>query len=137
MPKSSSAQSEAKIKLAIEGLKVQYSFSEFRNWKSNEWVKSYQIGAGVPQILVKLGAIEMKYGVIKLNERINSIKASTVRKHLNNYVNGTRKVQRARKFEAQPKLAFNMQDIDLKDVIIALKKQIREEVIKELVMGLK
>lgn len=128
------ANSNLKITKALEAMRTRFSFSEFRPWKGHDIVAEFKIGAAFPLILSKLGAIETKYGVVKLNEKINTLRSSTVRKGINEYVSNNQtktKQVRTRKVTA-PKA-----DASFDEIVIALKAKLKQEVMAELLASLK
>lgn len=129
--------SNIKITLALKALKQRYSFTEFKKWNGHEITKEFRIGAGLPLALEKLNVIETKFGEVRLTERIHTIRPSTIRKSINEYVtaHSVKKVK-------QPK-QLKIKSVEVKtentfsEIIIALKEQIRKEVMSELLASLK
>ena len=133
---SKRVQSEVKLQGALNNMRESFSFDEFKPWNSAAIVKMYQIGGAFPTVLKSLKAIETKYGMVKLTSKMQTLRASTVRKHMNEYVNNSIKATRVKKVRMQPELPFEAPKSDIKDVVIALKKQLREEILQELIAGL-
>jgi len=134
---SKSTQSEAKIQAALNNIRESFSFEEFKPWNSSAIVKMYQIGGAFPTVLKSLKAIETKHGLVKLTPKMQTLRASTVRKHMNEYVNQSHRKVKAKKVRTQPELPFAKESkSDIKEVVVALKKQLREEILQELLAGL-
>jgi len=139
MPKANRAQSEAKLQAALESMRESFSVREFRPWNSQAIVKMYRIGGAFPTVLKKIGAIEVNYGTVKLTSRMDGLKASTVRKHINEYTNKNRKRFQAKK-EGNPqqiKLPIPQSALGFDNLVIALKEKMRKELMDELMQSLK
>ena len=81
------AKSDAKIKSALEYMIDKYNTSTFTPWKSVEIVNRFRIGGAFPTVLKELGVIKTEHGSVKLTEKMLTLRPSTVRKHMNKYVN--------------------------------------------------
>ena len=139
MPKTNRAQSEAKLQAALNAMRESFSTKEFRPWNSGAIVKMYKIGGAFPTVLSNMGVIETNYGKVKLTARMEGLKASTVRKHINEYVNKKRKRFQAKK-EGNPKqlkLPIPQAAIGFDDLVVALKAKLKQEVMSELLQSLK
>ncbi len=132
MPKSR-AQSEAKLQAALDSMRRTYSTTEFREWNANSITKAYRIGATFPTVLVRMGAIETDYGMVKLTPRMEGLRASTIRKAMNEYANSYRKA----KIAPRVKALVPTQSTDFSDLVIALKAKLKQEVMSELLASLK
>ena len=132
MPKSR-AQSEAKLQAALDSMRRTYSTTEFREWNANSITKAYRIGATFPTVLVRMGAIETDYGMVKLTPRMEGLRASTIRKGMNEYANSYRKA----KIAPRVKALVPTQSTDFSDLVIALKAKLKQEVMSELLASLK
>ena len=126
--------SNHKIVSALKALKERYSFTEFRRWNGHLITAEFKIGAAFPHALEKLGVIETKFGEVKLTERINSVRPSTIRKQINEYVtsHSVKKVK-----QPKIKLVQTKTESSFNEIIIALKEQIRKDVMSELLASLK
>lgn len=131
------SQSEAKIQAALDNMRQSFSPDEFMPWNSGAIVKMYRIGGAFPTVLKNLKAIEMKHGMVKLTLKMATLRASTVRKNMNEYVNKSNRTVKVKALKSQPELPFKTEaPSDIKEVVIALKKQLREEILQELLAGL-
>lgn len=137
MPKTNRAQSEAKLQAALNAMRETFSVKEFRPWNSQAIVKMYRIGGAFPTVLNRIGAIELDHGTVKLTPRMEGLKASTVRKHINEYTNKNRKKYQTTKYKKQPVLPFPKSSAGLDDLVIALKAKLKQEVMAELLQSLK
>ena len=137
MPKTSRTQSEAKLQAALNAMRETFSTTEFRPWNSQAIVKMYRIGGAFPTVLNRIGAIETNYGSVRLTPRMEGLKASTVRKHINEYTNKNRKKFKTTKFKEQPVLPFPKSAISFDNLVIALKEKMRKELMDELYQSLK
>lgn len=132
MPRSR-AQSEAKLQAALDSMRRSYSTTEFREWNATALTRTYRIGATFPTVLARMGAIETDYGMVKLTPRMEGLKASTIRKHMNEYAHSYRKTRTAPKVKAPAPT----QSTDFNDLVIALKAKLKQEVMNELLASLK
>lgn len=123
------AQSDAKIQQLLIALMRNYTVTEFRPFDTNLYRDTYKVGASYHIALKELGAIETQHGKLKLTERLYTVRPSTVRKHMNNYVKNS-VATRSSKIKTET-TATTIYNIDV------LKAQIREEVIQELLAKLK
>ena len=126
-----SAQTEQKISSFIEDLNNKFSLKEFRSWDSRELVSKHGVTATLTTILSNLGAITTNHGEVKLNERLYSLRPSTIRKHINQYQNESRK--KVYKVGITPVKTENTFD----EIVIALKAKLKQEVMAELLQSLK
>jgi len=131
MPKSR-AQSEAKLQAALDSMRRTYSTTEFREWNSASITKTYRIGATFPTVLAKMGAIETDYGMVKLTPRMEGLRASTVRKQMNEYSHSYKKARTVPTVRASVKTESTFDEI-----VIALKAKLKQEVMSELLASLK
>lgn len=137
MKKNSRAvSSDVKITAALKAMANRYSFTEFQKWNSKELITEFKLGAALPMILTQLGAIETKYGMIKLNEKIKHLRPSTVRKRINEYVNSNRKTAKVVKLKEAP-TPVQTQNVEFNDLVIALKAKLKQEVMAELLASMK
>jgi len=132
MPKSR-AQSEAKLQAALDSMKRTYSTTEFREWNASAITKAYRIGATFPTVLARMGVIETDYGMVKLTPRMEGLRASTIRKQMNEYAHSYRKTRTAPIVKA----LVSTQSTDFSDLVIALKAKLKQEVMSELLASLK
>lgn len=128
------AGSNLKIVSALTALKERYSFTEFKRWNGHSITAEFKIGAAFPHALETLGVIETKFGEVKLTERINTVRPSTIRKQINEYVtsHSVKKVK-----QPKVKLVQTKTENTFSEIIIALKEQIRKDVMSELLASLK
>jgi len=124
-----------KIVLALDALQKRYSFTKFHKWNGHLIASEFKIGTQFAYILQKLGMIETKFGQVRLTEKVNMVRPSTIRKEMNSYAASCA----ARKSTVQPKVkSVNIEaEGSFNDIIIALKKQVRKEVLSELLATLK
>lgn len=138
MPRAAtSAEALSKLSTAMEALKNEYSYKEYRKWDCREYPKRFAISTTFSTVLRQLGAIEsnpQERGEIRLTERMVTLRASTLRKYINEYsAESQKKSYSSRK---RIKVPVNKEDLSFKTVLVALKKQVREEVISELLKSL-
>lgn len=148
MPRSTKSQSEAKLQAALNNMRDSFSFEEFKSWNSSAIVKMYQIGGAFPTVLKNMGAIETKYGMVKLLPKMQTLRASTVRKHMNGYVNESHKNTKVKALKKQPELPFKAEASNPglpKVTVIAWERRVREmeeylleagKILQELLAGL-
>lgn len=128
-------QSDRKIVSALEALRDRYSFTKFQKWNGHLIASEFNIGTHFSHALQKLGVIETKHGQVKLTQKLFTIKPSTIRKKMNDYVT----------FRTTERVAtqLKVKSVNIKaegsfnDIIIALKEQVRKEVLSELLASLK
>jgi hypothetical protein len=130
------ASSDVKIAAALKAMMNRYSFTEYKKWVGNDIASEFKLGAAFPMALVQLGVIETKRGEVKLNERINHLRPSTVRKSINKYVNGKAKQSKIKNVK-QPTIPIPQSSIGFDDLVIALKAKLKQEVMNELLASLK
>lgn len=129
--------SDQKITAALKAMTQRYSFTEYRNWCGADIANEFKLGAAFALSLAQLGAIETKYGMVMLNEKINHLRPSTVRKRINEYVNAKKKTQTKVPKAKQPTLPIPQSSIGFDDLVIALKAKLKQEVMSELLASLK
>ena len=133
------ASSDQKITAALKAMTERYSFLDFKKWNGKDLITEFKLGAAFPMILTQLGAIETKYGEVRLKEKINHLRPSTVRKRINEYVNTSIKASR----KANPKVKTPVVPVqqapstEFNDLVIALKAKLKQEVMAELLASLK
>ena len=127
------AQSEAKLQAALDSMRRSYSTTEFRPWNATTLVKTHRIGGCFPTVLSNIGAIEIDYGTIRLTPRMESLRPSTIRKHMNEYANSNNRKNRVPKVKALVKA----ESTNFNDLVIALKAKLKQEVMSELLASLK
>lgn len=121
---------DSKLQAAIDFMKKTYSSTEFTEWKSRTITNRYRIGGSFPSALKELGAIKTEYGKVMLTERINTLRPSTVRKKMNRMV--AESLERNKNVIKTPKAPTKANTQNFDDVIIALRKQVMEDVVSEL-----
>ena len=136
MSKSRQAQSEVKLQAALDLMRRSFSTTEFRRWDATAIVKAHRIGGCFPTVLNKIGAIEVDFGLVKLTPRMEGLKPSTIRKHMNKYANGNRKSRKVPKVKAVSKAPAQTVSTDFNDLVIALKAKLKQEVMAELLQTL-
>ena len=94
-------KSDAKIKSALEYMIDKYNTSTYTPWKSAEIVSRFRIGGAFPTVLKELGVIQTERGSVKLTEKMLTLRPSTVRKHMNKYVNENYVSRRKQKEETK------------------------------------
>ena len=129
------SQSDAKITKALKAMSERYSYDEFKPWCGANIANEFRLGAAFAMVLSKLGVIETKHGLVKLNKKINHLRPSTVRKRINEYVNEARP-KKAKKTK-QPVLPIPQSAIGFDELVIALKAKLKQEVMSELLQSLK
>ena len=89
MPKAStSAESLQKISNALNALKKELSYKEYRKWNCREFPRQFKISTTFSTVLRNLTAIQVnpeQRGEYKLTERMTTLRPSTVVKGINNY----------------------------------------------------
>jgi len=135
-----SAQTEQKISSFLEDLNSKFSLTEFRPWNSRELVSKNGVTATITTVLSNLGAITANHGTVKLNERLYTLRASTVRKHINEY-QASRKTPKAKKTKVRGyEVRINtpvQTESTFNEIVIALKAKIKQEVMSEILASLK
>ena len=136
-----SAQTEQKISSFIEDLNNKFSLTEFRPWNSRDLVTKHGVTATITTVLSNLGAISSNHGTVKLNERLYSLRPSTIRKRINDYQTESRtamkKVKAARKMKIKVASPVTKTDNAFDEIVIALKAKLKQEVMAELLQSLK
>ena len=134
------SHSNVKIATALRAMQERYSFTEFKKWDSKGLTAEFKIGAAFPMVLQQLGATENIYGQVKLTERILTLRPSTVRKRINEYVNTITRSNRA-KVKAPKQIEVKATPVKtegtLEEFVIALKAKIKQEVMSEILASLK
>jgi len=133
---SRAVSSDVKITAALKAMAKRYSFAEFQKWNGKEITSEFKLGAAFPMILSQLDAIETKHGMVKLNEKINHLRPSTVRKRINEYVNTSMKLKR-KATTPKVKAPVQTQSNEFTELVIALKAKLKQEVMAELLASLK
>jgi hypothetical protein len=110
-----------------------YSTTEFREWSAETLTRTHRIGATFPTVLAKMGAIETDWGMVKLTPRMEGLRASTVRKQMNEYAHGYRKTRTAPKVKAP----VETESINFNHLVMTLKAKLKQEVMAELLQSLK
>ena len=137
MKKSNRAsRSNVKIANALRAMQERFSFTEFKKWNGHLIASEFRIGAAFPSTLVKLGVVESKHGEVKLNEKITSLRPSTVRKHINEYVN-SHSVVKVKAPKQTIKATSVKTESTFDEIVIALKAKLKQEVMSELLASLK
>lgn len=137
MKKSNRAsRSNVKIANALRAMQDRFSFTEFKKWNGHQIASEFQIGAAFPSTLVKLGVVESKHGEVKLNEKILTLRPSTVRKHINEYVN-SHAVVKVKAPKQTIKATSVKTESTFDEIVIALKAKLKQEVMSELLASLK
>jgi hypothetical protein len=148
MPKAStSAGSLQKISNALEALKNELSYKEYRKWNCREFPRRFAISTTFSTVLRNLRAIQVnpeQRGEYRLTDKMASLRPTTVRNHINQYQAESRTENKPshRKRRAytrtvpavQPEL-FSAQVTNkpsFETILIALKEQVRQEVMNEL-----
>ncbi len=131
MPRSR-AQSEAKLQAALDSMRRTYSTTEFREWNSASITRTHRIGATFPTVLARMGVIETDYGMVKLTPRMEGLRASTVRKQMNEYSHSYKKARTV----PREKAPAPTQSTDFDSLVVALKAKLKQEVMAELLQSL-
>lgn len=121
---------DSKLQSAIDFMKKTFNSSEYTKWNSKQITNRYRIGGSFPSALKALGAIKTEYGTVMLTERINTLRPSTVRKKMNKMV--AESIARTKDVVKTPKATTETNTQNFDDVIIALRKQVMEDVVSEL-----
>lgn len=149
MPKAStSGAALQKIANALDALRNEYSTREYRRFDGKGYSTRFQISNTFSTVLRNLGAIQPNpevRGEVKLTDKMNGLRPTTVVKHINKYQKESREkiptlLRRKRKARAtairvvQPELFNTEPTFDV--IITALKEKIRKEVMSELMSSL-
>ena len=144
MPKAStSAGSLQKISNALETLKKDLSYKEYRKWNCREFPRQFAISTTFSTVLRNLKAIEVnpqQRGEYRLTERMVTLRPSTVVKGIRNYqaecadYRGVKRRPNRRRINLTQSVQTS--DTSFETIIIALKEQIRKEVMSELLSSL-
>jgi len=121
---------DSKLQSAMDFMKKTFSSSDYTKWNSKQITNRYRIGASFPLALKALGAIKTEHGTVMLTERINTLRPSTVRKYMNKMV--AQSIARTKDVVKTPKATTKTNTQNFDDVIIALRKQVMEDVVSEL-----
>lgn len=130
-----SAQTEQKIFSFVEELNNKFSSTEFRPWDSRALITKHGVTATLTTVLSNLGAITTDHGKVKLNERLYSLRPSTIRKHINEYQSKFKKKSKSTYYKVGVTLAKPENTFD--EIVIALKAKLKQEVMSELLASLK
>ncbi len=125
------AAADSRLTGALDYMRKTFSKTEFQTWNSKDITTKYRIGGVFPTALKSLGAIQTEYGKVKLTERIFTMRPSTVRKRMTQMVYDSMEKQTT----PAPKTQTKPQNFE--QVIVAIKKQVREEIISELLRHIK
>lgn len=126
---------DSKLKSALDFMNMNYSLTDFTEWKSKDITNRFRIGGSFPSALKELGAIKTEYGKVMLTAKIQTLRPSTVRKKMNKMV--AECLERNKNVIRTPKVKTQTaKQTDYDQVIIALKQQIRNEVRDEIVSEL-
>ena len=144
MPKAStSAGSLQKISNALETLKRDLSYKEYRKWNCREFPRQFAISTTFSTVLRNLKAIQVnpeQRGEYKLTDRMSTLRPSTVLKAIRNYQKESADYRGITRRYNKPRVNFNQPlpapDTSFETIIIALKEQVRKEVMSELVSSL-
>ena len=142
MPKAStSGESLKKISNAMDTLKKELSYKEYRKWNVREFPRRFRISTTFSTVLRGLKAIQVNpevRGEYKLTERMTTLRPSTVLKAIRNYQTEcadyrgeTRRYNKPRVDFTKP-LPTKTPDVSFETIVIALKEQLRKEVMNEL-----
>ena len=131
------SRSNVKIANALRAMQDRFSFTEFKKWNGHQISSEFKIGAAFPTTLVKLGVVESKHGEVKLTEKILTLRPSTVRKHINEYVtsHSATKVKATKQVKLKATSVKTENTFD--EIVIALKAKLKQEVMAELLQSLK
>lgn len=130
------SRSNVKIANALRAMQDRFSFTEFKKWNGHQISSEFKIGAAFPTTLVKLGVVESKHGEVKLTEKILTLRPSTVRKHINEYVT-SHSVVKVGVTKKATKVNSVKTENTFDEIVIALKAKLRQEVMAELLQSLK
>jgi len=125
-----------KIVLALDALQKRYSFTKFQKWNGKSVATEFRIGSAFPLALERLGVIETKFGQIRLTEKVNMVRPSTIRKEMNSYA-ASYAATRMSTVQPKVKSVKIKAEGSFNDIIIARKEQVRKEVLSELLASLK
>lgn len=142
MPKASTRGSETynKISKALETLKKELSYSEYRKWNVREYPKRFRISTTFSTVLRNLKAIQPNpeaRGEYKLNARFESLRPSTVVKAIRNYQTECADYRGKTRRYNKPRIDFSQSpettrpDASFESFMITLKKTLKEEARKE------
>lgn len=140
MPKAStSAGSLQKISNALEALKNQLSYKEYRKWNCREFPRQFAISTTFSTVLKNLKAIQVnpeQRGEYKLTDRMSTLRPSTVLKAIRNYQTECADYRGKTRRYNKPRVNFNQPlpapEASFETIMIALKEQVRQEVMNEL-----
>ena len=140
MPKASTrAGSLKKISNALEALKNQLSYKEYRKWNCREFPRQFAISTTFSTVLRNLKAIQVnpeQRGEYKLTERMATLRPSTVIKGIRNYQTVCADDGGVTRRYNKPRVNFNQPlpapETSFETIMIALKEQVRKEVMNEL-----
>ena len=129
----------------------EFSYNTFLPWKCKQYTDEYKVGGGFASALKELGAIKTEYGKIKLTEKFRTLRASTVRKKMNqqmrewNVKNPRRNGKRINVVQTKMNFVPVLETIKVKPtsnedqiqaLIQAAKSKAREELMQELLSKL-
>ena len=119
------SRSNVKIANALRAMQDRFSFTEFKKWNGHQISSEFKIGAAFPTTLVKL------------TEKILTLRPSTVRKHINEYVtsHSATKVKATKQVKLKATSVKTENTFD--EIVIALKAKLKQEVMAELLQSLK
>ena len=147
MPKAStSSETLTKISKAMEVLKKELSYDEYRKWDGRGFPSRFAISTTFSTVLRNLGAIKANpdvRGEVRLTERMTTLRPSTVQKNINRYQaecrdNRSAPKKRKKRKAAGPYTIRFKEPINLnpeptfETIMVALKEQVRKEVMAEL-----
>lgn len=148
MPRTStSSETLTKISNALEALKQDLSYAEFRKFDVREFPKRFSITNTFPTILRNLKVIEpnpTKRGEVRLTPKMLTLTPKAVVKSINSYQKQSRK--RTLAITKRLGLLYSNKapktptptttDLSLDTLIVALKEKVKKEVMSELLSSL-
>jgi len=147
MPRAStSSETLTKISSALTAMKNELSYDEYRKWDGRSFGRRFSISATFCTVMKNLGAIKANpdvRGEVRLTERMATLRPSTVQKNINRYQaecrdNRSAPKKRKKRKAAGPYTIRFKEPINLNPeptfatIMIALKEQVRKEVMAEL-----
>lgn len=143
MPRTSTSMSAViKLASALEILRKSLSTESFNHWDFKAFTKQYGISNTLSTVLRNMKAIipnPERRGEYKLSPKFESLRPSTVLKYMNEYQKQTRQSRQLPKRKTATKLAVKPvpQASSLETYLVALKEQMRKEVMEEIMSALK
>lgn len=136
MPNKNTKAAEQKIVLVLNAMKSRFSFDEYRTWNGRDIATEFGIGGQFCTVIKNLNLISTQRTKVKLNERMNSVRPSTIRKAMNRYAVESRNGKLKTLSTTHTRTPETISTDNFSEVMIALEKKVTEKIIAQLLAKL-